>query len=611
MTLARRTVIAAAAAPVIPARRSETASPMLARLISGKRLMRAVVHVACWVPFIISAADSWRGPWRAVGDGARMALVSWSTLTTRIPLVGQPNELPHSPHDLGPMQFWLLTIPVHIDADRGVLWGAVLLIMLAVSLAVEAGYAVLGATGGLVAGGVVIATVGWFPGFASWPYDNPNFGMMFFIAALSSGLAVLSGHRKWWPVLVVTASIAAQAYLTFAAASAGLVLIAAVVGLVDRFRAQGGYSWLTAGLIAGAACWVAPLGQEFLSPAGTGNMSLLLHGDGGQHLGVTFAMKVMASLAAPSSLWWGQNISQRHDLYQMLVSRPPAFGFVILAITAASLVMALYWLRSRALAGLAAISLLVSVTAATTFALIPVQAGAVGGVHQPFGDVPLIFDMFAAVLLAWLTVLCVTVLAALKLINDRRGRAAAAGSRAPGGRRQMLPILVRGAAALLLAMTAVLALGEREVADYPGAGSTSLEVSAALAKIEPSVSRNLPITLSVSSSRRSERYQVSSGLDWALTADGYHFNTTRSTRNHAISEIAVVIRGHRMTVRIEQKICRASAVAGSIGSSQLCAATPPPHRKTPVTGGPGWPGRSSTSPLSTALATTSLLTAGG
>lgn len=563
MTLARGTVTAAA--PVNPAP---------ARLISGKRLIRAAVHVACWVPFIGSMADSWRGPWRAVGDGARMALVSWATLSARIPLLGQPNELPHAPHDLGPMQYWLLTIPVHVDTDRGVMWGAALLAMLAASLTVEAAYSVLGEMGGLLASGVVIATVAWFPGFAAWPFDNPNFGMMFFLAALSACLAVLSGHRKWWPVLVVTASTAAQAYLTFAAAAVGLVLIAVVAGLADEFRAKGGYSWLIAGLVAGAACWVAPLDQQFTSPAGKGNMSLLLHENGGRHVGLALAMKVMASLAAPSSLWWGQNIGRRHDLYQMLSSKPAAFGLVILAITAASLVTAVCWLRSRELAGLAAIGLLVSVTAVATFALIPAQARGVAlpsgqvrghdlavhiaGAHRPLTDVPLIFVMFTAALLPWLTVICVTVLAAVKLTSDRPGTAAAAGQRVPGrqqrARQHLIPLLVRGTAALLVVMAVLFAA--QQAAFYSGAGTNSLRVSAALAMIERSLPRHPMIALSVSSPRKPNRYQVRIGLDWALTADGYRPHLTRNRLNRLRPTVVVVIRGSRMTVHINQKTMR-------------------------------------------------------
>jgi hypothetical protein len=205
MTVAGGTAMAAdAAVPVRLARNSAAADPALARLIGWKRSIRAAAHVACWVPFIACAADSWRGPWRAVGDGAKITITSWSTFSARFPLIGKSNELPHSPHYLGPLQFWLLAVPVHADTDRGVLWGAALLAMLAASLTVEAAYSVRGETGGLLASGVIIITVAWFPGFAAWPFDNPNYGMMYFLAAISSCLAVLAGHRNWWPVLVVT-----------------------------------------------------------------------------------------------------------------------------------------------------------------------------------------------------------------------------------------------------------------------------------------------------------------------------------------------------------------------------------------------------------------------
>jgi hypothetical protein len=517
----------------------------------GKTLIRAALHLVCWIPFITTAADSWRGPWRAVGDNAHLALESWNTLSGWIPLIGQPNELPGAPHDLGPLQYWLLTVPVHIDPSRGVLWGAVLLAMLAVSLTIEAGYSVLGETGGLVAAGVVIAIVTWFPGFATRPEDNPNFGMIFFIATLSIGLAVLSGHRRWWPVLVVTASIAAQAHLTYAAASVGLVLIAGVTGLVDQLRAKGSYSWLVAGLIAAAACWLAPLEQEFAKP--DGNMSMLLSGESreAQHVGFAFALKVIASLATPSPLWWQQNITQRHDLFQLLGLKPAALGIAILVITAASLVVAVWWLRSRQLAGLAGISLLVGVTAVTGFALVPVPVSAL-----PTQQHDLVFAMFVAVLLAWLTVICVVVVVAVRLINDRRGRAAATGGREPGEQRPartyLIPLPARAVAALLL-VAAVGFSAVQQAAHYAGAGTNSLHVGSALAVIERSLPRRPEFALTVSSPRGSNRFQVLGGLCWALTANGYdpetfHPETTGKLRTVTLKEIAVVLRGPRMTV---------------------------------------------------------------
>ena len=500
---------------------------------SATGVIRAALHVACWTPFITAAANSWRGPWRAVSDGARLAVVSWDTLSGSLPLVGRPNELPHAPHDLGPLQYWLLSIPVHVDPARGLFWGAVLLAMLATSLTVEAAYSVRGELGGLLAAAAVIGLLLWFPSFASYPFDNPNFGTMYFVAATSACLAVLSGHRKWWPVLVVTASIAAQAYLTFAAAAVVLVLVALVIALADEFRAKGRYSWLIAGLIAGAACWIAPLDQQFTSPAGQGNLSLLLHQAGGQHVGIGYSMRVLSSLAGPSPLWWKQNFNYLHHIYQVLSSKPATSGLVLLAVTAVSFVLAHFWLRSRELAGLAAVSLLVSVTSVVTLSRIPVQSTVFGDVHRP-PDVPLIYILLVAVVIAWLTAICVTVAAVLKLTGDRRGMPA-------------------GVLAALLIVTTVLLNAARQVTDYTGAGTSSSRVSTALATIERSWPRQSVIALSVSSTRTSDRYQLLQGLCWALTGEGYRPDTyqapaRRSRRTGTLPEVVLVIRGDRMTV---------------------------------------------------------------
>ena len=565
MTVAGRTTAAAgAAAPVRLARGTAAAGPALTRLISEKGLIRAAAHVACWVPFIACAVDSWRGPWRAVGDGAQIAITSWTTFSAHFPLIGKSNELPHNPHDLGPLQFWLMAVPVHADTDRGLLWGAALLAILAASLTVEAAYSVRGETGGLLASGVVIATVAWFPGFAAWPFDNPNYGMMYFLAALSSCLAVLAGHRNWWPVLVITASIAAQAYLAYAAASVGLVLIAAVAGLAGALRAKGSYWWLLGGLFAGVACWTAPLVQQFTSPAGQGNLSLLLHDDTGRQVGFGFAMKVMASLVTPSSLWWRVGAKPPPNLYQLLNSKPTALGLVILAIIGASLVIAVCWLRSRELASLAAISLLVSVTAAATFAHIPLQTrtNAIGGPHQAFGDLPLIFIMFIAALLTWLTVIGVTVVAAGRLIRSRRGR-----------------VGTTRVAAVGLLMTALLLLGARTVADYRGSGLDSLRVSTALVAIERSAPTHKMITVSVYSASKVGVYPVKLGLYWALPRSGYQFDTQRSSRTLSITQVTVVLHGSGMSVRIKPTTCRPPADTPAM-RHWLCAPSHRPRRPT-------------------------------
>lgn len=63
----------------------------------------------------------------------------------------------------------------------------------------------------------------------------------------------MSGRRWWWPALVITASVAAQAHLMFALAASALVLLTLIIGLADAFRAKTGYLWTAAGLAAGRA----------------------------------------------------------------------------------------------------------------------------------------------------------------------------------------------------------------------------------------------------------------------------------------------------------------------------------------------------------------------
>ncbi|HUD37578.1 MAG TPA: hypothetical protein VMR14_11805, partial [Streptosporangiaceae bacterium] len=163
------------------------------------RLVRAAAHAAVWSPFAVSVVDSFGAAWHAVGDGGLIGWASWLTFSRRIPLVGQPTILPFGPHDLGPAEFWLLALPVRLDPERGQVWGAALLCLVAASIAIEAAWAVLGEIGGVLAGGVILGLIAWMPALPDRPYWNPYYGDMWFIAALATAWAVMSGRRKWWP----------------------------------------------------------------------------------------------------------------------------------------------------------------------------------------------------------------------------------------------------------------------------------------------------------------------------------------------------------------------------------------------------------------------------
>jgi hypothetical protein len=59
-------------------------------------LLRVAARVAVWIVFLVAVAGALRADWRAVRDGARIALGYWESLTGRGPLVGPATQVrPH------------------------------------------------------------------------------------------------------------------------------------------------------------------------------------------------------------------------------------------------------------------------------------------------------------------------------------------------------------------------------------------------------------------------------------------------------------------------------------------------------------------------------------
>jgi hypothetical protein len=519
---------------------------LLRRAASRAGLLRAAVHVASWTPFLTVVVASVRGNWRAFGDGAGIALTSWKVLGAHPPLVGQSTTLAHGLYDPGPLQDWLLAVPVHLDPVRGVLWGAALWCMAAASLAIEATWSVLGEIGGLLASGTILGMVAWMPALAVRPYWNPWFGAMFFLAALAAAWAVSCGRRWWLPVLVVTASVAAQAHLIFDVAAAALVLVALIVGLWDRFRARAGYHWVTAGLVAGMICWILPILQEFTGRVG--NLTALARGQGaGPHTGLSFAMKTLTAFTQPPALWW-QHVGHRLHPYLLIEARPAVFAPAIFAVTAATLFVAVLKLRSRKLASLVVICLLAGVAALVTFSRIPLTRDALSRLHY------LIIAMFPVGLLFWLTVGSAVVLTCRQVISGRR--AAAAERAGSHGQRMAVPgtwirwaVRGGGAAAAALIVLASVPGALMQAPGFPGDTRRAGQVSVATGLIE----RALPsqeIALSVAASKP-DRYQMTMGLAWALTTAGYDVQySVPSALGRPMPRVKVLVRSNRIAVDI-------------------------------------------------------------
>ncbi len=395
-------------------------------------VLRVVAHLAAWLPFVLGPIRLVRHGWRPVGDEAAIALRSWNSLTAHGPLVGQATRLAHGVFDPGPLEYWLLAIPVHLDTVHGVLWGAVICCLVACSLAVEAAWSVLGAAGGLCASAMIVGLMLWMPDIAVTPSWNPWFGMTFFIAALAAAWAVMSGRRGWWPALVITASIAAQAHLMFTVPSAALVILALIVALADTARGRPGYWWLAAGLVAGAACWSGPLIQQFTSR--DGNLGLLLRSSGartGARTGGVFSVKALSAAMEPIPVWWRSSM-QPLAIYRLINHRPAWFAVAVLVLLAVAAVMAVRPLRCRPLGALAVVSLVISLGALVTYSGIPVHHTSLLTLGY------LIVLLFPIGVLSWLVVGSWAVLTA-RLAVRRLAAARPAGATARPGRRTARP----------------------------------------------------------------------------------------------------------------------------------------------------------------------------
>jgi len=516
--------------------------------LSRARVLRVATHVAVWMPFLAAVAGVLSAEWRAVGDGAGIAMRSWEALGAHGPLVGSATQLGPGLHDPGPLEFWLLAVPVHLDPVRGALWGAALWCMVAGSLAVEAMWAALGEIGGVLASGAIVWTLAWRPEIAAKPYWNPWFATMFFLAALAVGWAVLSGRRWWWPVLVVTASVAAQAHLMFALASAGLVALALVVGLADASRAGAGLRWVAAGLGAGAACWAAPLIQQFAGP-GRGNLAALVHGQAmGHRTGVGFGLKALTAAVQPPPIWWLFPPPEVR-VAQFIEARSAVAATAVLAVTAAALIAAVSWLRSRALARLAALSLLASTAALVTFSRIPLKG------HSLIRLWYVTTVLFPVGLLAWLTIGAAFVLTGQQVTSrlppllptalisdDRRPQEVAR-----AGARWVARCAGVAAAALIVVASWLGVVPRVPSALHDAPLVRAVSVSSRL--IEQALPRQ-PLVLSVAGADRHTRKRMTKALVWALTGAGYHLEPTSRPARSRWPQVRVLLTG-RIAVDVD------------------------------------------------------------
>ncbi len=520
-------------------------------------LLRVIAHLAAWLPFVTGTVRLVRDGWFPLGDNAAIALRSWNSLTAHGPLVGQATRLAHGVFDPGPLEYWLLAIPVHISPTHGILWGATICCMAAVSVAIEAAWAAGGELAGLAASALTIGMVLWLPAIAVPPSWNPSFGAIFFLAALAAAWAVLCGHRGWWPALVVTASIASQAHLMFALASVTLVLLTLVVGVIDTVRskparATAGYRWVIIGVLLGVACWIGPFIQQFTSR--DGNLSKLIANSEsglGPRTGWVFAVKAISAAVQPVPLWWKSSLSAGR-IASEISAHSPWPGVIALLILVVAIAAALGPLRSRRLAALAAVTLVLSLGALVTYSSIPVR------------PTTLLTLAYLIMLILPLGVGCWLVTGTLIVLTVRwaQSRARARdGAAAPGW---LPPRWATGtviAGAVVVAALAALSLPRQSGAVRYVMKDPALAVTRAAAS---EIEHKLPgqhVALIVQDEDENLDGRVTVSLTWALTPSGFHAEVTKTKlarelgssyvyHGRTMKLVTVVIRDGHVTVHV-------------------------------------------------------------
>jgi hypothetical protein len=376
--------------------------------------LRIVCHLAAELPIAVLGIVELARGWRPIFDNADLAFRSWRVFGARSPLLGHQMAVTVDGHAVfgpGPLQSWILAVPVRIDPTQGALWGGVVAVVVAVALAVEASWSF----GGWAAGAVTSASVLVFalvrPELVLDVVWNVWFALLVLVCAFCSALAAASGRLRWWPVTVAAASVVVQCQAAYGPPAVALCLVAVAMGLAVR-RRRGerlGGAWWIGGLIVGAVAWAAPVIQE--ATTAPGNLTLLVRAAGGSGetggsagtIGWRAALRALGGATRLPPDWvhalpTGEALARFFGIVG-IVSGPAWWGLVVLGLVAA--IAGLGWRTGRTrLAVLAALTLALALGALATVATIPesqfVVLGYLGALLVPVGITVWITIVWAA-----------------------------------------------------------------------------------------------------------------------------------------------------------------------------------------------------------------------
>ncbi len=542
-----------------------------------QRAARVACHLVAELPFLLVALMQIAQGWRPTLDDAAISIRSWAVLTSRSPQLGEFTQATrcarHVAWNPGPLQFWALALPVRLDPAHGVLWGAAVCCMVAMAICVEAAWAVRGAAATVAVGAFAVVLTATQPDMLVNSAWDPHFGLVWFAATCMAAWAVGTGRLGWWPVLVLTASIAAQTHLAYALGAALLAILAPVAGILRRPGMAGGWAWLPVGLAVGAACWTVPVVQQLTGHPG--NVSVLLRCVGGrlQTMGGRFGLATIGSAVVPPPLWFHQPSGGVHALLHSLTVHSAGDGIAVLVVLAVVAVVG-WLLQRRDLAVLCGVALVAACSAALEIA------------GQPVSVVVSLFDadlvLWPVGMLVWgVAVLSVAEVVsswgepALRGVRHRRSSEHRWRGQAPrrtAGERATAAFLWGSTAVLFVGATVnagIIASGAMNRAvEAAGGSGTFRGVSVGAAEAERLVPRG-PLVITVSGPYPNTSLDLLYGTLWILISHGRNatapgiFAETISPPAHAVPGEPWV----DLVVRADGSVAGASLTSGSLWPS--------------------------------------------
>ena len=355
----------------------------------GGRPLTLAAGTAAAAPIVVSSVRAVRSGWEPTDDKAIIATRAYDVLTRHAPLVGQYSMAGrvagHTTHDLGPMLYWLLAVPVRLGGP-----GAMAATMGAVNAAaVVAVVALAHSRGGralMLMTAVAVALM--CRSLAAETFHdiwNPAAALFPFLLLIFLCWSLACGRRRLLPAAVLVASFVVQAHLAFLAPTAGMLAVG-LAGMAVPRPAGGRRELVVVAAVALAvacACWAPAAIDEVTHHPG--NLSSVVRAAATRKATLGAAVGAHAVVRAVGVRpWWltvpGSRWDRKHDV---AATPSPTRTWTAVALLAALAAMAVAGAAQRridvataALIGLVLCAGLGAVAAETP--AVPVLAATVG-----------------------------------------------------------------------------------------------------------------------------------------------------------------------------------------------------------------------------------------